>query len=92
MFRMQATAERINGRYEDWSRRNKELRPPARTISSWYFSSEARLRSASAAWHCTLGDEESIRLTNDCTSFGSEAASLRRLLASTAMLLKAVVQ
>ncbi len=62
------------------------------TISSWYFSSEARFRSARAAWHWTLGEEESIRLTSDVTRRGSEEASFRRLFASTAMLLKAVVQ
>lgn len=92
MLRIQATAERIRGRYDDWRRRSSGDKPLARTISSWYFSSDARFRRAKAAWHCTLGEFESMRLTSDCTSFASPVASFCRLPTSTAMLLRAVVQ
>ena len=61
-------------------------------MSSWYRSSEARLRSAKAAWHCTLGILDSISCTSACTSRGSVWASFFRFIGSTAMLLSAVVQ
>jgi hypothetical protein len=70
-LRMQATAERIKGRYQDCKSRSNGARPFARTISSWYFSSEARFRKAKAAWHWTFGDDESIRFTRDCMSLFS---------------------
>lgn len=89
---MHATADRISGKYDDCSSRNSGGRPRTLTISSWYFSSDARFLNASAAWHWTLGDGESIRLTRDWMSLFSFWASFFRLFASTAMLLSAVVQ
>lgn len=92
MFRIQATADRMSGKYDDCNKRSSGWRPLALTISIWYFSSDARFLSASAAWHWTLGDDESMRFTSDWMSLVSFWASFFRLLASTAMLLSAVVQ
>jgi hypothetical protein len=37
-LRAHAAAERIRGRYVDWRRRRRGVRPSALTISNWYFS------------------------------------------------------